>query len=229
MHIAVIPDGNRRYMLKYGIGSLERAYRSGISKIYDFIEWCIELGVKEVTIYVLSLENLINRSKKEIELLMKLFSEEAKKSLKDDRIHKNEIRVKICGDKNFIKNLDMRNAKDAIENLEKLEAFTCGYERLLLNLAIAYGGRQEIMNVIAALRSHKSSEINEMIVKQYLWVNSYPDIIIRTSERRLSNFLLWQSAYSEIYFIDKLWPEFEKKDLIEIINDYNSRERRFGR
>jgi undecaprenyl diphosphate synthase len=230
MHVALIPDGNRRYMRKEGIINLSESYVRGIRKFYDFLGWCADFGVDEVTIYALSTENIKNRDVKEIETLFAVFAEQADKALKDKKIHERKVRVNFCGDRDYLLNgvSNQELARKLVRNLEKLEESTKNYKNLTLNLAIAYGGRQEILSAAKSL-SCKNLPFTEENFKENLWVRSYPEIIIRTSEERLSNFLLWQAAYSEMYFPDKLWQEFTKEDLAEIISDYKSRERRFGR
>ncbi|HDI72794.1 MAG: di-trans,poly-cis-decaprenylcistransferase [Candidatus Altiarchaeales archaeon ex4484_43] len=228
MHIGIIPDGNRRYMRKKGILSLKDSYRRGIKKFYDFLDWCIDLNINEVTAYALSTENLENRSKSEIKTLLNLFSKQALSILNNERIHDNKIHINICGDKDYLLNTEKKLGNEAIKNLRRLEELTKDYDKLTLNLAIAYSGRQEIINSVKNV-INSGLELNEKNIRKNLWIKSYPEVIIRTAESRLSNFLVWQSAYSEIYFVDKLWQEFEKEDLINIIDDYNSRERRFGR
>jgi len=229
MHIGLIPDGNRRYMKKKGITNLMDSYRAGINKFYDFLEWSMKRGVKEVTIYALSMENIKNRDPREIESLYTVFSEQAKKAIKDDRIHKNRIHINICGDKEFlVKNGNPQLAKELVGNMGDLEKETAKYSNFTLNFAIAYGGRQEIVNAVKKLLS-KGLEVNEENIGKNLWVKDEPEIIIRTSEDRLSNFLVWQSAYSEVYFLEKLWQDFTEKDLDDVLKDYSSRERRFGK
>jgi len=229
MHIGLIPDGNRRYMLKKGITNLLDSYDMGITRFYDFLEWCRKLGVKEVTIYALSIENIKNRGKEEVKTLLRVFNQHAIAALKDQRIHKNRIHIKVCGDIDYLlKNgVDPKLSREVVGNLRKLEESTKDYRNIQLNLAIAYGGRQEILHAVKEMVRNKVSATEENI-KRFLWVKDYPDLVIRTSEERLSNFLTWQSAYSEIYFVDKLWQEFKEGDLVRIIDDYNSRERRFG-
>lgn len=230
MHVALIPDGNRRYMKKNGILRLSESYAQGIQKFYDFLEWCADFGVDEVTIYALSTENIQNRDSKEVDTLFKVFSKQAQKAVKEERLHERQVKVNFCGDKKFLLN-GLKNpelARELVENLEALEDATRDYGKVKLNLAIAYGGRQEILNAAKSV-SEKGLPFTEENLKENLWVRDYPDIIIRTSEERLSNFLLWQSAYSEIYFPDKLWQEFGREDLAAIISDYENRERRFGR
>lgn len=228
MHIGIIPDGNRRYMKKRGISDLKESYYKGIKKFYDFVDWCIDLGVKETTVYALSIENLKNRSKLEINLLLKLFASHAMDLLKSDRIQKNRVHINICGNREYLADKINPLGSDVIKNLSKLENLTKDYSNFTLNLAIAYGGRQEIINSVNKI-INDGLEVSEENIDKNLWVRTYPDIIIRTAESRLSNFMIWQSAYSEIYFVDKLWQEFEKSDLIKIVENYNLKERRFGR
>ncbi len=228
MHIGVIPDGNRRFMKKNGIFSLEDSYGMGITKFHQFMEWCIELGVNEVTLYALSIENIKNRNHVEVSTLLSLFSDHALKSLNDERIHKNRVRINFCGDREFISGIKNPMGVRIVDNLERLEDSTREYENIDLNIALAYGGRQEILNAVREVVK-SGSELSEENIQKHLWVKSYPEIILRTAESRLSNFLLWQSAYSEIYFIDKLWQELKKEDLIRVLGDYQSKERRFGK
>ncbi|HEX54909.1 MAG: di-trans,poly-cis-decaprenylcistransferase [Candidatus Altiarchaeales archaeon] len=227
MHIGLIPDGNRRYMRKVGIKDIKSAYRMGIDKFYDFLEWCIDLNVKELTIYTLSIENIERRSNFELNSLLRIFRERTINAMNDERIHGNRIHVKICGDIEYLRKLS-DTANELVDSLERLGESTKHYNDFTLNLAIAYGGRQEIVNAVRRVIEN-GLELNEENIVRNLWIRNYPDIIIRTAESRLSNFLLWQSAYSEIYFVNKLWQEIEKDDLINIINDFNTRERRFGK
>ena len=230
MHIALIPDGNRRFMRKVGIADLAKSYGMGIRRFYDFLSWCSELGVKEVTIYALSTENIENRTKEELRTLFRVFSEQAKAALSDKRIKEKNVRVNICGNREYLLNgvREPELAKELVKNLSALEHATEKNSGSILNMAIAYGGRQEITNAASEV-AKLGLPITEENIRKHLWVKSYPDIVIRTAEDRLSNFLVWQSAYSEIYFPNKLWQEFTKEDLKEIIDDYNGRERRFGK
>lgn len=228
MHIGVIPDGNRRFMKKQQIESLEDSYGMGINKFHQFLDWCIDLGVDEVTLYALSLENMSNRSKAEVSTLLTLFSEQAVKSLDDEKIHKNRVRIRFCGDRTFLPSFGNPIGKKVAENMLKLEEKTSKYDNLSLNVALAYGGRQEILHAVKEAVS-AGEELTEENVQKHLWVKDYPEIIIRTAESRLSNFLVWQSAYSEIYFVDKLWQELDKSDVKNILEDFIGRERRFGR
>jgi len=229
MHIGIIPDGNRRFMRKRGISNLKDSYSMGINKFHDFLDWCVDFDVKEVTAYALSTENLKNRGRLEIRTLLSLFSKQALSVLDNKRMHDNKVRINVCGDKSCLLSAGGKGfGREVVDNLSRLEQSTKSYDGIILNFAIGYGGRQEIINSVRSVVS-AGLEINEDNIRKNLWVKTYPDIVIRTAESRLSNFLTWQSAYSEIYFVDKLWQEFEKSDLQAIIEDYNSRERRFGR
>jgi len=230
MHVGLIPDGNRRFMAKKHIKNLIMSYDMGINKFYDFLEWCYDLKVAEVTLYALSTENVQNRDKLEVETLFKVFNNHAKKGLTDKNLHEKKVRVRFCGDRDYLlnKSPNRKLATEMLENLRKLEEATKGYTTFTLNLAIAYGGRQEIVHAVKQAIA-KGIEVSEQSIHDNLWVPSEPDIIIRTSEERLSNFLLWQSAYSEIYFVEKLWQEFGKDDLIALLEKYRTRERRYGR
>ncbi len=228
MHVGIIPDGNRRYMKKIGIDDLEKAYRMGIDRFYDLVEWCDELGVNEVTMYTLSLENLENRGMEELYILMNLFAENTLKVLSDERMHNREIKVNICGNREYLTEYFGERGVELNEKFNKLEEKTRDYGGMKLNLAIAYGGRQEIINACQMIMNN-GGEFSEETIQEHLWIKSNPDLIIRTSESRLSNFLLWQSAYSELYFVDKLWEEFKRDDLVGVLKDFEDREKRYGR
>ncbi|MFC2162067.1 polyprenyl diphosphate synthase [Candidatus Altiarchaeota archaeon] len=229
MHVALIPDGNRRYMSKNNINLVD-SYDQGIRKFYEFVDWCSKQGVREITLYALSIENIQNREPEEIETLFTVFNSHALDGINEPRIHENKVRVNVCGDKKQLIEAGVGSdlSAEVVENLGKLEEATKDYTNLTLNLAIAYGGRQEILNAVKTLVA-EGLELTEENLKAKLWVPGYPDILIRTAEDRISNFLLWQSAYSEIYFIEKLWQEFSEEDLVEIINDFKTKERRYGK
>ncbi|ODS38268.1 MAG: di-trans,poly-cis-decaprenylcistransferase [Candidatus Altiarchaeales archaeon WOR_SM1_86-2] len=225
MHVGLIPDGNRRYMKNEDI-DLKSAYLQGINKFYDFLEWCVDLGVDDVTIYALSIENIERRSEEELYVLFDIFSKSAEDALNDERIHKNRIRINVCGNKEIISVKE--NGSNLLDSMNKLEASTRNYSEHKLNLAIGYGGRQEIINAAASALDN-GLELNPENISKFLWVKDEPDIIIRTGEHRISNFLLWQGAYSEIYFADKLWPDFQREDLMKAIKMYSSIDRKFGK
>ena len=229
-HIAVIMDGNRRWARKRGLYPW-LGHRFGAEKVDELIEWCINLGIKVITIYALSTENL-KRSKRELDEILRLLKEKSLEYVNDERLHKHGIRVKVIGRKDLLP----RDVRDA---LEKLEEASSKYNNLYLNVAVAYGGRAEIVDASKNLIKDvlagkvKVDEIDESILERYLYTsdipNHEPDMIIRTSgEERISNFLLWQSAYSELVFLDVYWPEFRKIDLMRAIRIYQKRQRRFG-
>lgn len=221
-HIALIPDGNRRYMKKQSTLSLRKTYAKGITHFKEFLEWCLDFGITEVTLYALSLENIKKRGKSEINLLLTLFSTYISKYSQE--LIKKNIKLNICGDREVLKKLN----KKVYYKLKEIENKTSNNKKFILNLAIAYGAIQEILQATEKIFNLglKPTEVN---FRKYLWVNSYPDLIIRTAETRLSNFLLFQGAYSEIYFVPKLWQEFEKEDLKFILNDFRIKDRRFGK
>lgn len=230
-HVAVILDGNRRWAAKKDL-SIEAGYLMGANKGEEFLDWCLQLGITTVTIYAFSTENF-QRSKPEVEAILKTIENEVLKLEKDPRIHTHKIRVKALGRIELL-------PESLRENLKRLEELTKNYNQHYLNIAIAYGGRIEIIDATKkiaekVLRKEISIEdINEDLFKEHLYTahlpNPYPDLIIRTSgEERLSGFLLWQSAYSELSFLDVYWPDFRKIDFLRAIRTYQQRKRRFGK
>lgn len=219
-HIAIILDGNRRYAKKFGIPKF-RGHQKGFDKIKDVLKWCIELGIKEVTLYCFSTENF-KRNKKEVNYLFGLFRKKIKDFKKDKVIHGNKVRVSFIGMTSMFPKDMQKDMKDVMEA-------TKDYENYKLNLALAYGGRSEIVDAFKRIIKNGIKDINEAVIKEHLYLPDDVDILIRPGgEKRISNFLLWQSCYAELFFIDKLWPEFTKQDLIDIINEFRERERRFG-
>lgn len=228
-HIGVIMDGNRRLAEKVGLLPWE-GHRMGAKKAEDVIEWCIELGIKTTTLYSFSMENF-DRPKDELERLFDLFEEYFIKISGDERIHKNQINVKAIG---RIELLPDRVRKA----IKKAENATKEYNKFFINFAMAYGGRQEVVDAIKKIAKNvKEGKINldtidEKTVAENLYTNGAPDpdLVIRTSgEERISGFLLWQSAYSELYFCESYWPGFRKIDFLRAIRTYQQRKRRYGR
>ncbi|KUO92551.1 MAG: UDP diphosphate synthase [Vulcanisaeta sp. CIS_19] len=232
MHIGVIPDGNRRWARKMGLSIVE-AYRVGSNKVEEFLEWSLDFGIRIVTVYVLSTENFLGRSKFELELLYRLLKEKLIKVRMDERIHRNRVRVRVIG-RTWLLPEDIRR------EIELTERATEDYSDHYLNLAVVYGGRQELIDAVRKLIVDFNSgklgmnDINEDTLFNYLYLNDEPhpepDLVIRTGgEYRLSNFLLYETAYSEIYVLNKYWPEITKEDLKQALDEYARRERRFGR
>lgn len=220
-HIAIILDGNRRYAKKVGIPKL-KGHEKGYNKIRELLQWCIELGIKEVTLYCFSTENF-NRKKREVKYLFKLFRKKIEDFKKDKLIHDNQVKI------NFIGRISMFPEDMQMSIKEVMEA-TKNYGNFKLNLALAYGSRSEIVDAFKRIVKKGIREIDEDIIEENLYLSNNVDLMIRPGgEKRISNFLLWQISYAEIFFIKKLWPEFTKKDLTNIIKEYKQRERRFGR
>ena len=229
-HIAVILDGNRRWALKHSLNPWV-GHKHGAEKVENLLDWCLQLGVKSITLYAFSTENF-RRPKKEIEELMQIFEEKLRKLLTDKRIHQNQVKVKIIGRRELLP----KSIKNIIEEVEES---TKNYNKHFLNVALAYGGRAEIIDAAKRIAEKVKqgkldpNEINEKLFEKHLYTahlpKQDPDLIIRTSgEERLSGFLLWQSAYSELCFLDIYWPEFRKIDLLRAIRVYQKRKRRFG-
>lgn len=220
MHIGIILDGNRRFAKKQNKKPGE-GHEAGAKKIEELLGWAEELGIHQLTLYCFSLENF-NRTKEEVNFLMNLFKVWFKKIEKDKRIDKNKIKIRFIGKKELLN-------KELQKVIKELEEKTKNYDNHIINFALAYGGRQEIISAIKRLIQTKK-EVTEKNLQENLWLSDEPDMIIRTGgEQRTSNFLPWQSAYSEWIFLDKMWPEFTKKDLKDAIEEFKNRERRFGK
>ena len=222
LHIAIILDGNRRYAKKKGLAPWE-GHRFGAEKVKQLLQWCQKLPVRELTLYTFSIENF-KRSQVEKEFLFKMFRD-AMASFKEKRteLEKKYEPFNI----RFVGRLEMF-PKDIKQSMEKIMNGNRPGRRTL-NLAMAYGGREEIVDAIKKIIKERIPAVDEAAISQRLWLPSEPDLIIRPGgEVRTSNFLMWQSAYSEWHFTPKLWPEFTKKDLERAISDYQKRERRFG-
>ncbi len=230
-HISLILDGNRRWAGEYDLPSW-MGHRAGADKVEQLLGWCLELGIKTLTLFVFSTENF-ERPEREVEEIMRLCEEKLRRVIEDERIHKEMVRVKALG------RLDLlpKTVQDLIQNVE---ADTACYDKHWLNIAIAYGGRKEIVDAVRKVGQRilrgelKPEEVNEEVLEMNLYTahlpNPEPDLIIRTSgEERLSGFLIWQSAYSELCFLDVYWPSFRRIDLLRAIRTYQQRLRRFGR
>ncbi|MCD6367894.1 MAG: di-trans,poly-cis-decaprenylcistransferase [Candidatus Aenigmarchaeota archaeon] len=233
LSIGIIMDGNRRFAREVMKKPSWWGHKFGVVKARDVLKWACEIGIKYITVYALSFENLKSRPKKELQKIFEYLEKEMDDVLYDDRhvVHKTETRVKFIGRIRLLPG----NIRKKIKEVESL---TKKYKKHFLNIALAYGGQQEIVDAFKKISKKimkgtlKPSDINEKLIKENLYTNGfpYPDLIIRTGgEKRLSNFLPWQSAYSELAFTDKKWPEFDKRTFLSIIKDYQRRERRFGR
>jgi len=223
-HLGVIIDGNRRWAKEKSMPSFE-GHRRGMDNVRRIGEWCYKKGVKIITFYAFSTENW-NRSKIEIAYLMKLLEKSVSGKYLSD-LHDKKIRLQVLGQKERLP----RSLQDKIAKAEKL---TENNKSGILNLAVSYGGRTEIARAIKRIIEKKTppGEITEDLISENLWTQGmpFPDLIIRTGgEQRLSNFLIWQSAYSELYFTNKYWPDFSENDIDKAFSDFSQRERRFGK
>ncbi|MFD1294778.1 isoprenyl transferase [Lutibacter holmesii] len=226
-HIAIIMDGNGRWAKQQGKARVF-GHKNGVSSVRSTIETCTKLGVDFLTLYAFSTENW-NRPKLEVKTLMSILVSSLRKELKT--FQKNNIKLMAIGNLDGLPEKAHNELKDVIEKTKNNNALT-------LTLALNYGARDEIVNVIKNISKKvvnnnlKAEEINENIINNHLYTFSLPDVdlMIRTSgEKRISNFLLWQIAYAELYFTDTLWPDFKEANLYAAIIDYQNRERRFGK
>lgn len=226
-HIAIIMDGNGRWAKQKGF---IRAFghENGTKSVRNTVEACAKLGIENLTLYAFSTENW-NRPKLEVDTLMKLLVNSLKSELKT--LQENNIRLNSIGNLNQL-------PKAIYKELTEVVNLTKNNTRMTLTLALSYGSREELLNVVKNISNKVKNNIisidsiDESIINQHLYTHNLPDVdlLIRTSgEHRISNFLLWQIAYAELYFVDVLWPDFKEDDLYEAIISYQKRERRFGK
>ena len=221
-HLGIIVDGNRRWAREKGLPTIE-GHRRGLDNVKKIGKWCKQKGVKILTLFAFSTENW-KRPKAEVNYLMSLLKLALSgKNLQE--INKDNIQVKIIGQREKL-------SPQLQKAIEKAEELTQHNKSGVLNIALSYGGRTEIVEAIKkCFQKNPLSKITERLINQNLWTAGEPDpdLIIRTGgEQRMSNFLLWQAAYSELYFSKKYWPEFTEKDLDDALSDYARRQRRFG-
>ncbi len=230
-HIGIILDGNRRWAASQGM-ALGLGHEKGAERAEELLDWCHDLKIKTVTLYVLSTENL-DRSPEELVELLSLIEARLAKLLRDERIYRYKVRVKAIGQ------LDLLPASIR-KLLDEIEKRTAGFEEHYLNIAVAYGGRAEIRDMVEAVAQDvkkgilSPDQITEETIERKLYTSylpkQEPDLIIRTSgEERMSGFMLWQGAYSELVFVDVFWPDFRFIDLMRAIRTYQRRHRRHGR
>ncbi len=227
-HLAIIMDGNRRFAGAHGIG-VSDGHAAGRDTLEKLLDWCLEIGVKVLTVYALSTENF-ERSSEELAGLMDLFDRALRDIATDERVHRHQIRVRVIGNRELLP----ARVQEAIAIAEKA---TAGYSAYRYNVALAYGGRDEILRAIRSLAEDvragrlEPAQIDSDAVSRRLYTADLPDpdLIFRTSgEERISNFLLWQSAYSELYFSDVMWPGLTRNDFLRAIQAYQKRRRRYG-
>lgn len=226
-HLAIIMDGNGRWAKQKGMMRVF-GHENGANAVREVVEASGELGIPNVTLYAFSTENW-KRPKMEVETLMKLLVSSLKKEIKN--LQENKIRLRAIGN---LKTLPQRVFDELTEVMEK----TKDNDRMTLTLALSYGSREELLNTVKEISIKVKNniispkKIDESIINEHLYTQNLPDVdlLIRTSgEQRISNFLLWQIAYAELYFTDVLWPDFTKQHLYEAIIEYQQRERRFGK
>ena len=232
-HVGLILDGNRRYARSIGLDSILDGHRLGAQKLEDVLTWCEELNIRMVSIWILSTENL-QRPPDEVAGLVRLIENRLRGAARDPKTHRQRMRIRAIGKLELLP----ESLREAIREAEEA---TREYDGFFLNVAVGYGGRQEIVDAVQSLLRERLergtnleaaiAEVTSDSVGKYLYTYDLPDpdLIIRTSgEVRLSGFLLWQSAYSEFYFCDAYWPAFRRIDLLRAIRSYQQRERRFG-
>jgi tritrans,polycis-undecaprenyl-diphosphate synthase [geranylgeranyl-diphosphate specific] len=230
-HMGIILDGNRRWAFAKYRDSLN-GHMYGAKAAENFLEWCLDLGIKTVTLYVFSTENFV-RPKDEIATILGIIEDETRKLITDPRIHEHRVHTKAIGRLEQLP-VSLRAV------LEEVEKTTADYDQHYLNIAVAYGGRAEIVDAAKRIIDEvqrgtlDARSVDEDVFTKYLYTshlpNPYPELIIRTSgEERLSGFLIWQAAYSEFVFLDVYWPEFRRIDLLRAMRTYQRRRRRFGK
>lgn len=226
-HVAIIMDGNGRWAEKRGLPRTA-GHRVGVERIRDIIEACIECGVKYLTLYAFSTENW-NRPTSEVDFLMNLFLEALQNEV--PRMNKQQIQLKFIG-------LKEKLTPDLVKLMEESEKLTSTNSGLTVNIAINYGGRSEILAAVKGIaRQVKEGKLDPDFLQEedltgrlFTTGQPDPDLLIRPGgERRISNFLIWQTAYTELYFTDHYWPDFSKEQLLAAFESYNCRERRFGK
>ena len=228
-HVSIIMDGNRRFALSLSLGT-EIGHVHGKEKLKEVMDWILDLGIPYLTVYALSTENLSSRDPDELGSLFDLYVAGLNEISEDERIHSKGVRVRVVGRKEDLP----ERVNEAIRNAEDR---TRDYSNFTFTVCLAYGGREEIVDAVKEIASdHANGELsldqidtNEISSRLYDADIPDPDLVIRTSgEERVSNFLLWQIAYSELYFTDVHWPSFSKAVLYEAIETYQMRRRRYG-
>ncbi len=228
-HVSIIMDGNRRFALGLSMGA-DIGHRHGKEKLKEVMDWIMDLGIRHLTVYALSTENLSSRDPDELEALFDLYVAGLKEISEDERIHSREVKVRVVG--------RTEELPDRVnEAISIARDRTSAYSNFTFTVCLAYGGREEIVDAVKGIASdHASGDLSlEQINTEEISNRLYdaeipdPDLVIRTSgEERVSNFLLWQIAYSELYFTDVHWPSFSKSVLFDAIETYQMRRRRFG-
>jgi len=228
-HVAIIMDGNRRFAWSARLPA-KLGHRKGKEKLEEVMDWVLELGIPYLTVYALSTENILTRKPKELDTLFDLYVEGLNDIASDQRIHDRRVRVQAAGNLNLL-------PQRVLDAIAEAESMTEGYDGFVFTVCLAYGSREEIVEAVRTIAAEHAAgdlpldEIDEETVSHRLWTAGLPDpdLVIRTSgEERISNFLLWQMAYSELYFSDVFWPSFSRRDLLKAIAAFQKRGRRYG-
>lgn len=220
-HVAIIMDGNGRWARKRGLPRVAGHYK-GAEVAEDIIEYCVELGIKHLTLFAFSTENW-NRPKEEVKALFELMENYIRS--KREKLYSLGVRVKFIGRRE-------RLSKSLVNLMEEIERDSENFKNLFLNVAIDYGGRDDILRAVKKALQVQPSKLDEETFSQFLDLSCSPDpdLLIRTAgEKRISNFLLWNLAYTELYFTDTLWPDFTREEFMKALEDYSKRKRKFGR
>lgn len=221
-HVAIILDGNRRFAKRLMLEPW-KGHDYGRKKVEELLDYAKDFGIKEMTFYALSVENIKSRPEKELNFLYKIFREMFQK-MDMNKMMKNSVKV------SFIGNLELL-PEDIRRLCFKVERDTASNSGFIVNFCIAYGGRQELVAAVKKILRDKvcENDVCEDLIQDNLFLKSEPEMIIRTGGQiRSSNFLSWQSGYSEWFFLEKMWPEFEKEDLLKCIEEFKGRKRNFG-
>jgi undecaprenyl diphosphate synthase len=218
-HLGVIIDGNRRWARERDLPTFE-GHKKGLEKLKSLIKWTKARGVKILTVYIFSTENW-NRSKEEVNYLMNLFRKVFKNNF--TLAEEENIKVKVIGERKGV-------PEDIREIINEIESETEKNNEMQVNFAFSYGGRKEILHSVKEIvkQGKNPDDITEKDITENLYIPNGLDLVIRTSEKRVSNFLIWQLAYAEFYFLYKYWPAFTEKDLDDAFLDYKKRQRRYG-
>jgi short-chain Z-isoprenyl diphosphate synthase len=228
-HVAMIIDGNRRWARQRGLENAAHGHTAGAAKMHEFLQWCDDLGISNVTLYLLSTDNLTGRDPEELGPLIRIIA-----GLADDIAHTRDWKVQHVGSNDGLPD-------HLVETIEAAQKRTKDHTGLHVNLAVGYGGRREIADAMRSIvRAHSSGggtldDLAEVLTPELIGEHLYtggqpdPDLVIRTSgEQRLSDFMLWQSAHSEFYFVEALGPDLREVDFLRALRDYGRRERRYG-
>lgn len=220
-HLGVIIDGNRRWAREKNL-PVFKGHEAGLRNVQNLVEWSKKKGIKILTVFVFSTENW-HRSKVEVTYLMRVFKRAfGKKNIQ--KISQQGIKIKVIGQRE-------RLDKSLQKRIKETEELTQNNQKMILNIALSYGGRAEITEAIKNIIKKKlpAEKITEAVISENLWTSDLNFLIRTGKEQRLSNFLIWQAAYSELYFCPKYWPDFNEKDLDKALQDYAQRQRRHGR